>query len=110
MVFLCSLLAEVLHMDYGYWGVLVIFAFYVCRKSKIAMTCSWLGLILLQYLPRLISTNFYYKNILFATFTFLSIIPILLYNKKQGKKLKYFLYFFYPVHLLLIFGLYHFIN
>ena len=101
----CAFIAEITNMDYGYWGVLVIFMFYICKNNKTLMSLSWLGLVLLQYLPRIIKYDFYYVYILLAIFTFLAIFPILLYNKKQGRKIKYLLYIFYPAHLLVVFGI-----
>lgn len=97
------LLAEFTNMDYGYWGVLVVFVFYLCKNNKFALLLSFISLLILKYLPNIITYNFYYKYILFFIFTLLSIIPILLYNGKQGRKIKYFLYVFYPVHLLLLY-------
>ena len=41
-----------------------------------------------------------------ALFTILPIIFIILYNGKQGKKIKYFLYLFYPLHLILLYFLF----
>ena len=32
-------------------------------------------------------------------------IIILFYNGKQGKRIKYFFYWFYPIHMLVIYGL-----
>lgn len=100
-----AIIGEFLNVDYGYWGVLVVFFFYVFRNSKIMSTLSFLILILIKYIPIFIKTSYNNTYILIALFTFLSIIPILLYNKKQGKKLKYFLYLFYPIHLLLFYCL-----
>lgn len=109
MIVVACLVAEATHMDYGYWGVLLVFVFYLCRNHKLAMLFSYLGLLLLKYVPYMITYSFYYKYILFFICTFLSIIPIMLYNGKQGRKIKYFLYIFYPVHLLLLYGLHYFL-
>ena len=98
----CVYLGHLLNVDYGYWGVLVVFAFYLMKNNKFIMCFGFLGLVLLKYLPLLIQNNFYYAYIYLAIFTFISIIPMLLYNGKQGLKTKYLLYIFYPFHLAVI--------
>ena len=98
-------IAEYSNMDYGYWGVLLILVFYLFKNNKLALVIAFFSMIVLKYLPNMLLYNFYYKYILLFCGTFLSFIPILLYNGKQGKKIKYFLYIFYPVHLLLLYGL-----
>ncbi|MBR6033328.1 MAG: conjugal transfer protein TraX [Clostridia bacterium] len=103
-------IAEVSNMDYGYWGVLLVFVFYLCRNNKTAIAFGFLGMLLIKYVPYLIKYNLYYKYLLFFAFTLSAIVPILLYNGKQGKKIKYFLYIFYPTHILLMYGLYHLLH
>lgn len=93
-------IAEMIHVDYGYWGVLVIFFFYFFRENKVLMAVSFIILVIAKYIP-IVST----PQMLSLLFTVLPIIPILLYNQKQGKKTKYFLYIFYPSHLLLFYFL-----
>lgn len=110
IIMVSSIVAEYTNMDYGYWGVLLVFVFYLCRNSKIATAIGFIGMLLLNYLPYMIKYLFYYKYLLLFIGTLCALIPILLYNGKQGKKIKYFLYIFYPVHLLLLYGLYIFIN
>jgi len=105
LIALACLVAEVTKMDYGYWGVLLVVVFYLCRNKKIAIFLGFLGMLLLKYLPYIIKYEFYYKYILLFVGTLVAVIPILLYNGKQGKKIKYFLYVFYPVHLLLLYYL-----
>ena len=103
--FLCiglAVLASLLHTDYGYYGVLLIFLFYILRNHKIGMVFAFIGLTILKYIPSWLQTNFYYPNLVLCLFTCLAIIPLLLYNGKQGKKIKYFFYVFYPCHLLLL--------
>ena len=95
-------LGNLLNVDYEYWGVLVVFAFYILKKNKLLTFFGFLALVLLKYVPLLITYNFYYAYIGLAIGTFLAIIPILLYNGKLGLKTRYLLYIFYPLHLFII--------
>lgn len=108
IVAVLCIIAQATNMDYGYWGVLLIFVFHLCKNNKILLSTSFFVLLCVRYVPNLIKYNFHYIYICLMLCTFAGIIPILLYNQKQGRKMKYFLYIFYPVHLLLIYGL-HFI-
>lgn len=101
-VLFCSLLASLLHTDYGYYGVLLIFLFFLLRQKKTWLALGFLVLTFLKFLPSFLSTNWYYPNILLCLFTCLAIVPCLFYNQTQGKKIKYFFYLFYPCHLLFL--------
>lgn len=100
---ICIYLGELINIDYGYWGVLLVFAFYILKidlkSNKIIMSLGFLALVLLNYLPKMLTFNFLSIYINMAICTFLAIVPILLYNGKQGLKTKYLLYIFYPLHL-----------
>ena len=111
IVLLCAI-AELTNMDYGYWGVLLVFIFYLCRNNKALMFVGFVGMLLLKYLPifMIINNKYIFKYVMYFIGTLTSIIPILLYNGKQGKKIKYFLYVFYPAHLLALYGLYCFLH
>lgn len=95
-------LAEVLDTDYGAWGVIVVFVFYLFKQDKLAMVISFITLCVIRYGTRLLA-GFNMATLLLGIFTALSIVFICLYNGKQGKKIKYLLYVFYPVHLLLLY-------
>lgn len=105
--FLCTILiailAEILKFDYGYFGILVIFIFYIFKNNKLYMTIAFLLAVFLKYSILLIQNNFYYVYYILALFTSFSIVPILLYNKKQGKNIKYLFYIFYPMHLIFLY-------
>lgn len=101
-VAMCVLLGEALKVDYGYWGVLLVFCFYLFRSNKLIMSLAFLLLVIVKYCSPIISSGFHYQYIALFIGTCLSIIPILLYNGKQGPKTKYFLYIFYPAHLAIL--------
>ena len=96
------ILGELIHVDYGWIGVACIFVFYIFRNHKVIMSISIILLALLRYADKFfVPANPNYSVFFFIAFS-LSLIPILLYNKKQGPKLKYLFYAFYPVHLLIL--------
>jgi len=102
-----GLIAEFCKFDYGFFGVFIIFMFYLLHNKKIYMTFVFVlaviakfGSSVLKYgLP--LSYSFSgnpYSMCMY--FTCLAIVPVLLYNGKKGKDAKYLFYIFYPVHLL----------
>ncbi len=86
-VLLGCFLANVCATDYGYYGVILIAIFYYFRDNRV-LACI-IGYILFLFEP-------------WCIFAF---IAVLFYNGKRGVNLKYFFYAFYPVHLLLLYGL-----
>lgn len=102
--FLLALIGELIHVDYGFWGVFVIFLFYFFRDHKVQMAVMFVLSCVIKYAVEFLYTP-YYSLIWVCLATTLSIIPILLYNQKQGRKVKYFLYLFYPIHLGLLYCL-----
>ncbi len=80
------------HCDYGIGGVLLICVFYVTRHNPGIMILLF-GLVL--YL-------FYQPSELYGL---IALIPILCYNKKRGPAAKMIFYWFYPMHLLVLYGL-----
>ena len=103
LAFFVAYIAELLHTDYGFWGVIVVFMFYFFKENKLAMIISFIALCIIKYGYRLIVYGFNIPTFLLGIFTASSIIFISLYKGKQGKKIKYLLYFFYPIHLLLLY-------
>ena len=103
-VILISLFGGFIHVDYGAFGILLIFVFYFFKDKKFLMTLSVISLCFAHYLQNIIHfptlTSHYLSC---AFFTCLSLIFILFYNKKEGPKAKYFFYVFYPLHLLILY-------
>lgn len=94
-------ICKLLNTDYGFYGVFLTFMFYLFKDSKIKTLIGFILLTVFHFLP---SIN---TSLVCLTFTILSIIPILLYNKKEGIKLKYFFYIFYPLHLSILLFIYY---
>lgn len=94
LVLLGAGLASLLHTDYGAIGVLLIVLFYCFRKHR--LLASFLGWSLL-------SATLYLESYSFPAF-----LLRFFYNGKRGflrGRAKYLFYFFYPLHLLLIYAL-----
>ena len=87
-----AVLALVLRADYTLFAVLAVFLFYVLRNRHPLLRCG-VGVGFLA----LTRTVGYYRT------TGLSLIPLLLYNGKRGRGLKWLFYAFYPGHLLLLY-------
>lgn len=98
-----SIIAEIINVDYGAWGVIIIMIFYIFKDKKVIMSLLYLLSCFIKYLPYLLKYNFHYIYLLLLFSTAFSIIFIITYNGKQGKKIKYFLYIFYPLHMLILY-------
>lgn len=84
-----SALATFLAADYSYVGILFILVFYLFREKKIWIAVGLAAVIVL-----------FSNQIELAAL--IALIPIFTYNGKEGRKIKYVFYAFYPVHLLVL--------
>ena len=106
------ILAEVLQVDYGAPGVLVVVMFYLFRDFKYARALQLLSMLLIFTLlfPGNTVPIKIFGNICFLPvqiFALISLIPIWLYNGKKGvhsKALQYGFYAVYPLHMLVIYA------
>jgi len=81
----CASAAELLHTDYGWYGIVLITVLYLFHENRKQLCISGAVLSLLE-LP--------------ASLAFL---PVFYYNGRRGKQSKYFFYIFYPAHLLALY-------
>ena len=103
---LIGFLAEFAHCDYGFYGVAIIFLFYVFKSDVIKSSIAFMLSTTIKYLIPIFKYGFYDVYLYLFICTLLPIVFISLYNGKKGKDTKYLLYLFYPIHLLLIYGIY----
>ncbi len=107
--------ADTLHSDYGKYGVLLVFIFYLFRQNRTAALFMFALSTVLKYAVtanvydgalKLFEANgtvWYLYFGMTQMFCLLAAIPIALYSGQSGYKgLKWFFYAFYPVHLLLL--------
>lgn len=104
-------------IEYGFWGCMLpvfasVFDFRGLPADRLAkldnhfarMSCFAVGLFILCL------THYLFRNNVVQWFSLLALIPLALYNGKNGKlKLKYFFYIFYPAHLALFYIIAYFI-
>ena len=106
-----SIISHIINVDYGAFGIILIYIFYYFETNKIKnkkmkMTIITFLLCNLKYLsfafnnPTSETINKYFMCGIFASF---AIIFINQYNYKEGKKLKYFFYIFYPLHMIILY-------
>ena len=99
LAILIGYLADFLHTDYGSFGIAIIVIFYLFKNNIFLMDLSYIVAVVLKFCLYMPDS---FKARIYCFFTILPIILINLYNKEQGKKIKYFLYIFYPAHLLIL--------
>ncbi len=82
--------AQLLKTDYAAAGVLTIAVMYICRRKKMLET--GLGCAVLTVMNPIEITAFFVM------------IPVHMYNGKRGWNIKWLFYAFYPLHILLLYG------
>ena len=87
--FLILIAGDLFRVDYGAWGVLMIFCFFIFRERMWAkiVSVAVINVVVFGYIQ---------------AFAVLALLPICLYNGEKGRGYKYFFYLVYPVHLWII--------
>lgn len=109
-----ALLAEWLDTDYGGAGVVLVFAFYLAKEAGQRVWILIIWAVYTYVIGSWSEGNFYghygwyYVSVavLCTIYTMPAIPLIAWYNGQKGKVSKYLFYWFYPVHLWVLAGLY----
>lgn len=112
VVFGITLLAAILPIDYGPYGILLTFVFYLTygqpKRMLFWQTVLWLVLLILSQVALLtpfaevITNNFVSQIIIVQVVALFSVLLISLYNGVQGPRFKWLFYWYYPVHLIVL--------
>lgn len=95
---------ELINVDYGWYGVALIFVLYLFKDRKIFMILPFIILNFALYYIKFKYIMFTNIDIILSfMFTCLPIVIILLYNGKRGAKLRYLVYWFYPIHMTVMY-------
>lgn len=103
IIILLILMGKILKVDYGWYGVTTVILLYMLKNYKSYIPFSYLLLLIVYYYSRIKSFNFGTEIILYILFSWSSTFIMMIYNGKEGKKLKYFYYIFYPLHMIIIY-------
>lgn len=110
LVILISISAQLLNTDYGFYGVLLIFLFYIFKENVWAALFAIISLNGIYMIYTYVYIYNHYAIIPAPTvrifnqcFSLLALPIILIYNGKRGRKLKWAFYIFYPLHLTIIY-------
>lgn len=102
IVLVIAVFADIFNFDYGFYGVFIIFLFYLYRNKKLSMNIAITILTFIYYTPYFMASNFKINYIGLFICSLIPLIFINLYNGQKGKDHKMLFYIFYPVHLLVL--------
>ena len=115
VVVLIGVIAQLMKTDFRWFGIACIFLFYIFSKpndrkkeisdirKKVFLCILFIVLVIIFYLKNVVLNPSYIATYLRTIlFTCMSLVPICLYNGKQGPKVKYLFYAFYPLQFLFL--------
>lgn len=102
IVLIIAVFADIFGFDYGFYGVFIIFLFYLYRNNKLSMNIAITILTFIYYTPYFMASNFKINYIGLFICSLIPLIFINLYNGQKGRNYKMLFYIFYPVHLLVL--------
>lgn len=109
-VFLVAAFGTAINADYGAYGVLTIFLFYYFYRNMEKLVLSQiilnLGTFIYSFVLLLIIKPESFPTIQFIQpFSVMALFFVAAYNGMKGRSMKYVFYLFFPVHLVLLWGI-----
>jgi len=101
-----GIIAQITNCDYGFYGIAIILIFHIFKNNFINASLFFVITTAIKYLISMILYGFNDVYLYLFVCTIISAIFLAAYNNKKGRNTKYLLYLFYPLHLLLIYGIY----
>lgn len=92
VVLIFSLISLILASDYGLYGVLLVFTYYIFNKKRQSIRILFGSFV-----------QVFFNSVGIYLFSILSSLFLLLYNGRKGNGLKWLFYIFYPGHLLILY-------
>ena len=93
---------EFLNVDYGAFGIITVILMYMLKNKKVVLSIIY-GVVVLIYYGINYKFNYSIELLLYCFFTWFPSLIICMYNGKQRRKMKYFFYCFYPIHMLIVY-------
>ena len=97
-----ALFGQLWGTDYGMIAIAVILFLYWAktRKNKLSIMVLW---VIAQYGANLVNPSFRsVSTVMLLVFALFAIVLLFFYNGRQGKKMKWGFYWFYPIHLSIL--------
>lgn len=108
-VLLLAIVGQFINTDYGIYGILTIFFFYIFQNSFQKLWVSQTILNCLYVMGYFLLFTFSGVRTPLMVFlqpvSVLAVVFIMFYNGQRGIKAKYLFYIFYPVHLIVLYGI-----
>lgn len=98
-----AIFANIIHTDYGFFGVSIILLFFIFKGNPVLRNIAFIVATIIKYSINILMYGNAFVYLLLAICTISSIVVIDAYNGTQGRKIRYLLYVFYPLHLFVIY-------
>lgn len=97
------ILVELLHIEYGWYAMVIVLIFHVFKNKKIWMSIFYILTVIIYYYTLGFNVFMNINAFVYAICTIIPLGIVLLYNGEKGRDDKRLFYYFYPIHLLIVY-------